>query len=145
MARIVVGADGSPGGTAALGWAAEEAGRRHAELVVVTAWQPPMVLDPYAGPAMVGAATDFETLAREHAEASLAQVGLRTDSPGVSLHVVCDAAAPALLDAANGADLLVVGSRGHGGFAGLVLGSVSSKCVSHSACPVVIVPPSQVG
>ena len=59
----------------------------------------------------------------------------------VERRIVAGTAAPVLLDQAKDADLLVVGSRGHGGFAGLLLGSVSQQCAHHSTCPVVVVPP----
>jgi nucleotide-binding universal stress UspA family protein len=139
MGKIVVGVDGSPGSRAALRWAHEEARLRSATLEVVAVWQFPMMTSLPA----FGAMPPPEDLSGE-AEASLKQAlvdegVVSTDEVPVTTVVAEGAAAPSLLDAAADADLLVVGNRGHGGFTGLLLGSVSQQCVSHGPCPVVVV------
>ncbi len=139
MGKIVVGVDGSPGSRAALHWAHDEAALRGATLVAVTVWQFPVMTSLPA----FGAMPPPEDMGGE-AETSLlrtlSEEGIAaSDEVPVTSVVAEGAAAPALLDAAADADLLVVGSRGHGGFTGLLLGSVSQQCVSHAPCPVVVV------
>ena len=142
VARIVVGVDGSDGSLDALRWAIDEARLRGARLVAVHAY-----LAPYA-PAMPGVGEpavlpiDREPIARaadEALEASLREVA--ADEGGVEIEraVIEESPAHALLDQAEGADLLVVGSRGHGRIAGALLGSISQKVAQHAPCPVVIV------
>jgi nucleotide-binding universal stress UspA family protein len=138
---IVVGVDGSPGADAALRWAWDEAQRRHAQLNVVHAWT-----IPYVGElGWTSAAVVSQDALKQAAKATLADSLERVVPPGshVIVHeVIAEGSAAAVLrEQANDADLLVVGSRGRGGFAGLVLGSVSQQCAHHSPCPVVIVPP----
>lgn len=135
--RIVVGVDGSAGSRRALVWAVDEARRRGARLDVVHAW---------TGPSVVGAGLAFthypyvelEESATAVLEASIASV----DVQGVEVHRIRASGSPPwmLARAAEGAELLVVGSRGRGGFARLILGSVSQQCAHHAPCPVVIVP-----
>lgn len=135
---IVVGVDGSEGADKALEWAIEEARVRDALLRCVAAWEFPYVGD-IAGFAPVDIGKDLEARAREIAEAAAA----RAREAGVEAEVVVaeGAAASVLTDtAARPSDLLVVGSRGRGGFAGLLLGSVSQQVTHHARCPVVIVP-----
>ena len=136
--RIVVGADGSEGGDAALRWALDEAELRGSTVDAVIALRvTPMLASP-----AVGALIDPEeemAHAREVLAASVASAS--AGHAGVVVHQVVDmgGAAHVLLEAAQGADLLVVGSRGRGGFRGLLLGSVSQQCVHHAPCPVVVV------
>lgn len=131
---VVVGVDGSEGSRRALRWAAGHARATGARLRAVRAWsyldQPAERFDPAWG----------EEEARAGLEEELA--GLAEELAGIEVEpvVVCDLAARALLDAAKDAALLVVGSRGVGGFEGLLLGSVSSQVVDHAPCPVVVVP-----
>ena len=135
--RIVVGFDGSDGSRRALRWALEEARARGAPVHIVHAWQ-----YPYAGDYMALTDTVFagvEEAAGQTLEDALVEARCAPDVE-VSGEVVQGPAAPLLIDAAADADLLVVGSRGRGGFSGLLLGSVSMQCVHHSPCPVVIVP-----
>ena len=138
LARVVVGVDGSEHSSAALRWPAAEAQLRRATLQVVHAWHlPSLAYQAYVAP------TPDE--GRKVAVAALDdQLAVVLGDP-TDLSVVRDVregpAAQALIDAANGADLVVVGSRGHGGFAGLLLGSVSSQVVHHAPCPVVVVRP----
>ena len=139
MGKIVVGVDASEGSRAALRWAFDEARLRGCPLDVVTVWQYPVLTTLPA----FGALPPIEDLSTE-AEASLTQVlaeeGVAsTDAVEVSTVVAEGAAAAALLEAATDADLLVVGSRGHGGFTGMLLGSVSQHVVSHAPGPVVVV------
>jgi nucleotide-binding universal stress UspA family protein len=139
MGRIVVGVDGSAGSRAALRWAHAEAELRACPLEVVTVWQFPVMTSLPA----FGAVPPPEDLSGA-AEASLQEV-LRDESVAssttepVTATVAEGAAAAALLEVAADADLLVVGSRGHGGFTGLLLGSVSQQCTMHGPCPVVVV------
>lgn len=142
MSRIVVGVDGSENAAAALTWAVAEGRRRGAAVEAVHAWQQPTVGGTAAGLVPMSLDTEaFEQGARQQLDQAVdAVVGDTTD---VDLHriLVHDSPARALLDRAEGADLLVVGRRGHGGFIGLLLGSVSQQIVWHAPCPVVIVPP----
>jgi nucleotide-binding universal stress UspA family protein len=140
--RIVVGVDGSEGSKRALEWAAREARLRAAPLEIVLVWRPSVSIYAGAGWPVVDDEM-FEGLlerARERLERTCASVAPALDGLEVERTVVEGPAARTLMDAAVGADLLVVGTRGHGGFAGLLLGSVSAQCAHHSPCPVVIVP-----
>jgi nucleotide-binding universal stress UspA family protein len=141
MAVIVAGVDQSEGAKAALRFALEEAKLREATLRVVHAWQYGYIgaFGIEANPSLGG---DFKQL-RDAAETALG-VTLResipeTDAVEIERRVVEGRPAAVLVDESHGADLLVVGSRGHGGFTGLLLGSVSQQCAHHAACPVVIV------
>ena len=154
---IVVGVDGSAGSAAALRWGLAEARLRGAPLNVVHAYQLPQLSMgdvAVAGPGGVGMAAvapeDVEGL-RAASEAAGQRIIEQTlenangDATGVAIErtVIEGAAAPVLIDAGRGAALLVLGSRGRGGFMGLLLGSVSQQCAQHPPCPVVILPPVQ--
>lgn len=140
MNRIVVGIDGSETARRALRWAAEEATLRDAALEVVHAWHMPYVGGyPYV-PTATFDPTWFEDAARTTLDAacdSLDSTGLKHPLERI---LVSGGAATAILEAAKGACLVVVGSRGLGGFTGLLLGSVSHQVAHHASCPVVIVP-----
>ena len=136
---VVVGVDGSAGSVRALKWAAEEAKARKTVLKVVFAWsfldQPQGTFDPNYG----------EEQARARLDEILASHAADLDGVDVERLVVNDLPASALLDQAKGADALVVGSRGLGGFRGLLLGSVSQQVANHAPCAVVIVPGEERG
>jgi nucleotide-binding universal stress UspA family protein len=139
-ARIVVGIDGSEGSKAALRWARNEARALAARLDVVHVWQYPWVVTA-SGAAATGVGRDeFEAEGRRLLEQETDE--LETGDVEIHRRLGTGNAAEVLLRAADGADLLVVGSRGRGGFAGLLLGSVSQQCAQHAPCPVVIVPPT---
>jgi nucleotide-binding universal stress UspA family protein len=148
---IVVGVDGSDPSQRALRWALREAALRGDRVQVVTAWHLPLLGTGEFPWAVVPPASylemesdDLARRARERLEqtvreaASQAAADEAVEVP-TELRVVESGAAAALLDASRGADLLVVGSRGRGGFAGLLLGSVSQQCSQHATCPVVVV------
>jgi len=140
MGRIVVGIDGSDHSKNALRWALAEARLRDASLDVVSAWLLPVYATGYGfapgdlvDPKIIG-----DAAAAQLDETVTEVVG---DASGLTLtrKSVEGMAAQVLVEEAEGADLLVVGSRGHGGFAGLLLGSVSQQCAQHASCPVVII------
>jgi nucleotide-binding universal stress UspA family protein len=135
---LVVGVDGSDHSKAALTWAVQQAEISGTRLLAITAWQVPPVV--YAGAAL----EDLEF--QNHAEAVLNQAIQQTvgDQSEIALNTLVEQGYPALVlvEEARHADLLVVGSRGHGEFAGMLLGSVSEYCVTHASCPVVVVPAS---
>ena len=143
--RIVVGVDGSTGARAALEWALEEARLRGSALDVVYAWHSPSLVVPgrYAASAPVG--EDVIEEVRSAAEHLLEHELQAVDTAGLEVEALTPSAPPvdALLEIARGAELLVVGTRGHGGFTGLLLGSVSQQVSHHAPCPVVIVPQPQ--
>ena len=142
MTRIVVGIDGSENAAAALAWAVEEGRRRGATVEAVHAWQEPVVGGTAAGLVPVPIDTEaFEQGSRQQLDEAVEAVVEDGADVDVQRLLVHDSAARALLDRAAGADLLVVGRRGHGGFMGLLLGSVSQQIVWHAPCPVVVVPP----
>lgn len=136
--RVVVGVDDSPGGRAALAFAAEEAVRRDAELHVVCAWSMPGGHTGHAavaGPLRDACLDEVRGLLDQ-----LAQELLSAD-PGLRYVLAVGEPPPAraLVEASEHAELVVVGSRGRGGFAGLLLGSVSAQVVHHAHCPVTVV------
>jgi nucleotide-binding universal stress UspA family protein len=137
--RVVVGVDGSAASHSALRFAAEEAALRKAVLHVVHAWTPPYVGygSSIWSPAVWGW-DELEAQARSTVHDSLRRV--LADAAGVAVEesLVEGSAGAALLTAATGADLLVVGSRGRGGWKGLLLGSVSMHCITHAPCPVAV-------
>lgn len=145
MGTIVAGTDGSEHARDALVWAVDEARRRGSELLVVHAWETPITA--YPGPLMGARAVDIEASIEAFHETADKQADemrtwLHANAAGVTAHVSVleGAAATRLLEASADADLLVLGSRGHGGFSTLLLGSVSDQCVRRSVCTVVIVP-----
>jgi len=139
MERIVVGVDGSDNSVSALRWAVAEARRRSARLEVVRAWR----WTSPVGEGLVAVPPDLPNQIEEAAAVELRRQLDQVDTDGVNVDpVVAYGDAPSVLvDIARDADLLVVGSRGRGGFTGLLLGSVSQQCAQHAPCPVVIVPP----
>jgi nucleotide-binding universal stress UspA family protein len=140
--RIVVGVDGSQASKEALSWALAEARLRGDTVVAVHAWTPPYMTPAALPGGLVPPVDDNVTEAiRKAAEELLAQTvsEAAADDLTIEQRLVEGPAATALIEAASGAELLVVGSRGHGGFAGLLLGSVSQQVADHAPCPVVIV------
>jgi nucleotide-binding universal stress UspA family protein len=142
--RIVVGVDGSQSSYGALEWAVAEAQRRGAGLDVINAYSyHPMMGSPF-GPVVSSSRDDVEKASQALLEHMAASVIESAGTPTVQLELIPspDAPARALLDAAAGADLLVVGSRGHGTLNGVLLGSVSRQCAHHGPCPVGVVRPT---
>lgn len=138
--RVVVGVDGSDGSSRALRWAAEEARERGAELNVVAAYPRPSArLTSEFGSVPWLERTNW----RGDAEATLEETVRDTlgEDPGVTLKLILaeGSAAKALIDLSADADLVVVGTRGHGGFTGMLLGSVSQHVTTHAHCAVVVV------
>ncbi|PVZ60898.1 universal stress protein [Arthrobacter sp. H-02-3] len=133
--RIVAGVDGSAPSRLALEWAVMEARLRNGQLRAVTAWEFPPVTVGMEG--LIRDPDVFPQTARRLQNEALKRV----DSEGVTVtgDVIQGNPAAVLLRAAENADLLVVGSRGLGGFTGLLLGSVSTQVLHHSPCPVLVV------
>jgi nucleotide-binding universal stress UspA family protein len=147
---VVVGIDGSAGATAALRWAAAEARLRGTGLRLVHAWTFSYAMGAgyLGGGYLVGAGavpdaglSDVRRAADELLKQAIGQLGAEADGLEIERAPIEGATAETLVSAAGENDLLVVGSRGHGGFVGLLLGSVSQQCAQHASCPVVIVPP----
>lgn len=138
--RIVVGVDGSPSSIDALLWAARISVAIGAEIDAVTAWEYPTQYG------MSGALMNYRP--DEDAGLALAEALRKAfgDQPPSGLRSVVIEGRPAklLIDLSDGAEMLVVGSRGHGGFAGLLLGSVSAPVAEHANCPVVVIRPPRV-
>jgi nucleotide-binding universal stress UspA family protein len=131
--RIVVGVDGSDASLDALRWALRQAQLTNSELAAVSSWYYPSQIAEF-----VADDIDWGARARSLLDEALASVDAegdvtvtRTTAQGHPAQVLCDAS--------KDADLLVVGSRGHGGFAGMMLGSVSVHVSAHADCPVVVV------
>ena len=134
--RIVVGVDGSALSTNALEFAIEETQLRHGHLHVTYAY--PSMEKPVTG------STGKDYYAQVEAEARTFMEGIMASAPsteGLEVEWLAVPGNPAevLIEASSGAALLVVGSRGVGGFKGLMMGSVSTQCVHHSHCPVLVV------
>lgn len=127
--HIVVGVDSSAGATQALDWAATEAERNDSTLSIVVAWA-------YGG---FTTTVLLERDAERIVEGARKQVIERHPGVRVETHVCRDPTANALIEVSRGAELLVVGSRGLGGFSGLLLGSVGQHCLTHAECSVAII------
>ncbi len=142
--RVVAAVDGSAGSRAALQFALEDAARRGVPVEAVVAYRSP---DYWTDFNVVGQSETERMRARLRSEAesrARAQVDEVTRAapgplPEISVRAVHGAPADALIRASHGADLLVVGSRGHGGFSSMLLGSTSMQCALHATCPVTVV------
>jgi nucleotide-binding universal stress UspA family protein len=142
MPGIIVGIDGSDGAHRALEWAMKEAAAHHAALTVVTvhavaasAWTGNPVILPPDEPAV----EKVRHAAEESVAKAAAQLG-ESQPLSVTVRAVNGVPAQELIEASRDADLVVVGSRGAGGFVRLMMGSVSDQVVHHAYCPVVVVP-----
>jgi nucleotide-binding universal stress UspA family protein len=143
MEKIVVGVDGSENGARALRWALDYAEHIGGRVIAAQAWSISALA--YGGPGFVAAIdpSEYERGARESLERVVAEVASRVpEGVEIEQRVLEGGAAETLIDLARdeGADLLVVGSRGRGGFAGLLLGSVSATLAHHTPCALAIVP-----
>jgi len=134
-ARIVVGIDGSPASIDALEWAGRQASLTHSALEVIMTWDWPTTYGwALAFPSGYDPAEGVpELLAKAVAD-------LRTKYPDIEVasRVVRGHPAPIMVEASKGADLVVVGSRGHGEFVGMLIGSVSEYCATNAHCPVLV-------
>jgi nucleotide-binding universal stress UspA family protein len=142
MGVIVVGVDHSEGATAALRFALEEAKLRQAKLRAVHAWRLGYIGAPGlegAYPILGGDRQELRKVAETALDATLREAIHETGGVEIERHVVAGTPASVLVEESRDAELLVVGSRGHGGIAGLLLGSGSQQCAHHAASPVVIV------
>ena len=139
--HIVVGVDGSDQSRAALSWAYDEAAHHGASLTVVATWSPPALpmSPPYGSLPTEGYEDQPRTEALALLDRFTAELTPRTPAVQVSTSIEEGHPAKVLIERSAQADLLVVGSRGHGGFAGMLLGSVSQHLVAHADCPVVVV------
>jgi nucleotide-binding universal stress UspA family protein len=138
--RVVVGVDGSGGSRLALEAAVEQAREHDATLTVVTTWsQPVMAGAPGYASYDWASEADMSGAAKQQQADLLAGVLGADPSVRVEQEVVEGHPAQQLVVASEGADLVVVGSRGHGGFVGMLLGSVSQHVSAHASCPVLVV------
>lgn len=137
--HVIVGVDGSQESIEALAWAARYATATGAKITAVQAWH-----YPAAGPVQAGgpppAITDqARSTMQETLDKALTDVFGTTNPENVDTKLAYGHPAMVLVNESEGADLLVVGNRGHGAFHGMLLGSVSIHCVSNATCPVVVV------
>jgi nucleotide-binding universal stress UspA family protein len=133
--RVVVGVDGSPSSVAALEWAARQAELTGATLEAVTTWEWPR---SYGVVLTLPSEYDPAADARTVLEESLEEVTKRHPDLVIVRSVVEGPPAAALVDASQGAQILVVGSRGHSEISGILIGSVSDHCATSAHCPVLV-------
>jgi nucleotide-binding universal stress UspA family protein len=142
--RIVVGVDGSPTSKAALRWAVHQAVLTGSTVDAVLAWEYPAAITGFGwAPVPVTDDAPLETLADKTLAETISEVAGPDPAARINPVVANGYPAAVLLHAAEGADLLVVGSRGHSEFTDALLGSVSQNCAHHAKCPVVIIRPDQ--
>jgi nucleotide-binding universal stress UspA family protein len=137
--RIVVGVDGSPSGDAALRWAVTQAELTGDTVHAIMAWHPVVISSYGWAPMPVGDGTDLQSIAEKSLAAATSRACQAGSTVTIEQQVIEGYAPTVLIDASADADLLVVGSRGHGTFTYALLGSVSQHCAHHAKCPVVIV------
>jgi nucleotide-binding universal stress UspA family protein len=140
MTGIVVGLDGSPHSQDALEWALAESALRNVPVTVLAVAPAPGSIWGITGAIP---ASEETTEKVKHAAQDMVDKAVSRDGQAVTVHVVSGVPADELIKAAEDADLLVVAARGSGGFARLVMGSVSSQVAQHAHCPVVVVPGKQ--
>ncbi len=135
--RIVIGVDGSESSTDALRWAAHQAELTGDSLEAVITWE----ITPNSYGVALPLPSDYDpaAIAKQTLDETVRKVLGESAAHHVRGRVVEGAPARSLLEIAKGADLLVLGSRGHGPFVGMLLGSVSEYCAAHATCPVVVV------
>jgi nucleotide-binding universal stress UspA family protein len=139
---ILVGHDGSHASSQAVRWAADLSCRLGVGLHVVRTWALSSAPRPSTwGVGYVPPLTDFEAAVLDQLRSDVEALDLRTDAD-VTCHVLHGAAGRRLVESSEGAEMLVVGSRGTGGFGGLVTGSTAGQVIGHAHCPVVVVPVS---
>ncbi len=147
MAGIVVGIDGSDNAHRALDWALKEAAAHHAPLTVLTVYE--VAVSAWTGnPIILPPDRDELEKTRRRVEEIVAKAATQAGDPGpasITVRAEIGLAARVLIEASGDADLLVVGSRGSGGFARALLGSVTQQVVQHAESPVVIVPDPKQG
>ena len=137
-AHVVVGVDGSASSIGALRAGARIADALHLPLEAVTAWQLPDLYGGYMGETFVPDLRGLADGAAAMLDDTVSAVFGATPPPWFHGTVREGRTAQTLIDAGAGAEMLVVGSRGHGGFVGLLLGSVSQACAEHASCPVLV-------
>jgi nucleotide-binding universal stress UspA family protein len=133
---VVVGVDGSPSSREALEWAMRQAETTGAKVVAVQAWLAPT---DYATGGLLIPEEQWVAEASESLDAIVSQVAATRPQVSIEQRVIKGHPVTVLVDQARGADLLVVGSRGRGGFAGALLGSVSHHVLHRAPCPVAVV------
>jgi nucleotide-binding universal stress UspA family protein len=139
---VLVGVDGSPESGAALKYAVAEADRRRARLRVVSTYFPEYAVHGHTRSLTASEPpieVDVEAQTRRMVEEALAG---EAATPAVEIVVAAGPAAGVLIDKSSEVDVLVLGHRGRGGFASMLLGSVSMQCVLHARCPVIVVRPT---
>lgn len=136
--RIVVGTDGSENSLSAIRWALREAALRNVPVDVIHAWHFTPMVDPM-GIAIIPPTSEMQAAAKSVLDSVMKKV--EGDRGGVQVNEIVAQGSPVgtLLQAARDAEMVVVGRRGHGGFIGLLLGSVATQVVHHAPCPVVVV------
>jgi nucleotide-binding universal stress UspA family protein len=142
MSGIVVGIDGSHNSSKALDWAISEAAVRNADLTVITVNSVPASYWTGQPVTLSGDQKRVEEIRKSAQDAvDKATAALGDKQPkSVSVAAISGFPAKTLIDTSERADLMVIGSRGGGGFGSLVLGSIASQVVHHAHCPVVVVP-----
>ena len=137
--KIVVGIDGSESSINALSWALKEAKHHSASVHVVHVWSLPLAVDPMGG-VIFSPVEEFRSAAEGVLKHTIDTVKSLVGDTKITSTVEYGSASQHLLDAASTADMVVVGRRGHGGFLGLLIGSVAEQIAHHAKCPAVIVP-----
>lgn len=137
--KIVVGIDSSEGSRRALAWAVAEGRLRGATVEAVHAWHLSVLVTSPLGAVPIDTG-ELEASARKEFDGAVDAVDATGLPEPIVRTFVTGNPADVLVGAAAGADLIVVGSRGRGGFAGLLLGSVSQQVTHHAPCPVVVIP-----
>lgn len=135
MSKIIVGIDGSQTSKEALRWAVRLGAALNYEVEAITAWEFPVIVTMAGGGVLPG------TWVPEDDAREVLQSAIREVAPNIKGTIAEGHPAHVMIEASKRADILVIGSRGLGGFRGALLGSVSTAVTQHAGCPVFVVPP----